>query len=224
MPEWRERTTRKGPLLDGARTKLNENVHMQISGCLMSYGLREDPFSLGLEPKTNGNVDLLNFGRLLLELDGRHEQFDKLNQETMSSGKFLSGKKLYTDHPKKVWKRDMIIIYFTKGFHKDTAFDPDKAPNTQTQDCDISNEIDELRERGVTTIIIDVTREFYKDTTQDQTKVLNMQIQDCLVSDEVNEEWALNKQLQNYDVPFFEDLNYYNDDVRADAAAAITIT
>ena len=98
---------------------------------------------------------------------GQHEQIGKLRKETKRPGKLLSEKRLYTDHMKKVWKCDMITIYFTKMIHKHTELNPDKAPNSQIQVSDISNK----------TIIIYFTKAVHKDATQDQAKALNMQTQ-----------------------------------------------
>ena len=125
----------------------------------------------------NEHVEVLDFDGLMTDLVGQHEQIGKLRKETTRSGKLLSEKKLYTDHMKKMWKRVMITIYFTKMLHKDTTIDPDKVHNSQTQASNVLDKIDELRERDMTTIIIYFTKGIYKDTTQDQAKVLNMQTQ-----------------------------------------------
>ena len=65
--EWKLRGTRDDPLTDGTRTELNENVTMQIFDNLTIFDLRVDSFSFEDEPKTNGYVDLLDFGGLLID-------------------------------------------------------------------------------------------------------------------------------------------------------------
>ena len=152
--------------------------------------------NFGDEPTTKGHADLLDFGGLLIEARVRC---------LTSRGRYAcsaeSGQSSHASTARTLLQfeeNDAVttVLAYNNSFQYPTA---------EIMEC--SAECNAPR-----TMMI-VTVPAYINNSRNRSEVVT-QVQDKV----------LNKQLQNYEVSFFENLYYHKDEVRAFAAAAITIT
>ena len=196
VPEWKLRGTRGDPLTDGTRTELNENVTMKIFGKLTNYDLRVDSFSFGDEQRTNWHVDSLDFGDLLIDVTVRC-----LTSRGRLACSAESGRSSHTSTAR-------TLLQFEENDAVTTVFAYYNYLQYLTaENMECTAKYNTLRTMMIVTVpaYINYSRNRSEVVTQEQAKVLN-------------------EQLQNYDVSFFENLNYHKDEVRAVAAAAIMTT